>query len=55
MGFAIRRPMRTATAAMARADSRNDSTNVERQGGAPGGGPTSTFSQRPSPSATQTP
>ena len=44
IGLAIRRPIRTATTATASADSRNESRNVQPQGGGVGGGPTATLS-----------
>ena len=52
IGLASRRPMKTATAAMPSAESRKTARNAAPQAGAPGGGPTATFSQRPSSSAT---
>ena len=52
MGFEIRRPIRTVTTATPRAESANASRKVRPHGGAPGGGPTATFSQRPSSIAT---
>ena len=48
IGFAIRRPIKTVTTATPRAESRNDARKVQPHGGASGGGPTATFSQRPS-------
>ena len=48
MGPEMRRAIHTATPATASADSTNVSRNVQPHGGAPGGGPTETFSQRPS-------
>jgi len=51
IGFAIRRAVTTATAAMQSAESRKTATKAGPQAGAPGGGPTATLSQRPSVSA----
>ena len=52
MGFEIRRPIRTVTTATPSAESTNASRKVRPHGGAPGGGPTATFSQSPSGMAT---